>query len=57
MTDQARDEGVSMKRRGLKEYRVLEVGSAFARQGWRGCSGSLIIEEGRRLHELKCPEI
>ncbi len=58
MTGQARDEGVSIKRsshrRSLKEDRVLEVDSAFARQGWRGCSGSLIIEVERRVHELKC---
>ncbi len=58
MTGQARDEEVSIKRSStsisLKEDRVLEVDSAFARQGWRGCRGSLIIEEERRAHELKC---
>ncbi len=36
---------------------MLKVFSAFARQGWRGCSGSLIIELERRVHELKCWEI
>ncbi len=45
MTGQARDEEVSIERdstSSLKEDRVLEVDSAFARQGWRGYSGSLI---------------
>ncbi len=36
---------------------MLEVDSAFERQGWRGCSGSLIIEVERRVQELKCLEI
>ncbi len=36
---------------------MLKLDRAFARQGWRGCSGSLIIELERRLHELKCWEI
>ncbi len=33
---------------------MLEVDSAFARQGWRGCSGSSIIELGGSnfTHEL-----
>ncbi len=46
-----------LHRRSLKEDRVLEFDNAFARQGWRGRSGSLIIGEERRLHELKCWEI
>ncbi len=33
---------------------MWEVDSAFARQGWRGCRGSLIIAVERRVHELKC---
>ncbi len=41
----------------LKEDRVLEVDSAFERQGWRGRSGSLIIEVERRVQELMCWEI
>ncbi len=41
----------------LKEGRVLEVDNAFAGQGWRGCRGSLIIEEKMRMHKLKCWEI
>ncbi len=41
----------------LKEDRVLEVDSAFERQGWRGRSGSLITEVERRVQELKCWEI
>ncbi len=41
-----------VQRRSLKEDRVLEIESAFARQGWRGGSGSLIIEVERRVHEL-----
>ncbi len=61
MTSQARDEGVSIKRmstsKDLKEDRVLIVENALARQGWRECSGSLIIETRKRLHELKCWEI
>ncbi len=36
---------------------MLEVDSAFARQGWRGCSESLITEVERRVHELKFWEI
>ncbi len=46
-----------LHQRSLKADRVLEVGGAFARQGWRGCSGSLIIEVERRVHEFKCWEI
>ncbi len=59
MTGQARDEGVSIKRSStLKECkRRSSVGSAFARQEWRECSGSLIIEVERRVHELTCWEI
>ncbi len=38
-TGQARDEGVSIKKsstsKEFKEDRVLEVDSAFKRQGWR----------------------
>ncbi len=33
---------------------MLEVDSAFERQGWRGGSGSLIIEVERCVQELKC---
>ncbi len=36
---------------------MLEVDGAFARQGGRGCSGSLFIEVGRSVHELKCWEV
>ncbi len=39
-TGQARNEGVSIKRKStpkvFKEDRVLEVDSAFEKQGWRG---------------------
>ncbi len=36
---------------------MLEVDSAFARQGWRRCSGSMIIELERRVQDLKCWKI
>ncbi len=36
---------------------MLEVDSAFERHGWRGGSGSLIIEVERRVQELMCWEI
>ncbi len=36
---------------------MLEADSAFARQEWRGSSGSLIIEVERRVLELKLWEI
>ncbi len=36
---------------------MLEVDSAFERQGWRGLSGSLIVEVERRVQELKCWDI
>ncbi len=58
MTGQARDEGRDvLHRRSLKENRVLESDSAFARQWWRECNGSLKIELERRVHDLKCLEI
>ncbi len=60
-TGQARDEGVSIKRssasKKLKKDLLLEVDSAFERQSWTGCSGSLIIEVERHVHKLKCWEI
>ncbi len=36
---------------------MLEVDIAFARQGGRGRSGSLKMEEEKRLHEFKCWEM
>ncbi len=59
ITGRTKDEGVSIKRevlhrRSLKEDRVFEVDSTFARKEWRECRWSLIIEVTRRVHELKC---
>ncbi len=59
-TGQAWDEKVSIKRSSSsKEFkrRTLELDSAFERQGWRGWSGSLIIEVERRVQELNFWEI
>ncbi len=48
-----------LHRGSLKEDKVLEICKAFARQGCRGCNGSKygIVEEEKRLHELKCWEV
>ncbi len=46
-----------LHRRSVKEDRELELDNAFARQGQIGCNRSLIIDEERLLHELKCWEI
>ncbi len=44
-------------RRSLKDDRLLAVDSAFARQGWRGCSRPMIIVVERSVHELECWDI
>ncbi len=46
-----------LRRRSFQEDKVLKVDSAFERQAWRGSSGSLIIEEQRRVQELSCWEV
>ncbi len=46
-----------LRRRNLKEVRVLKVDSAFERQAWRGSIGSSIIEDQRRVQEYSCWEI
>ncbi len=58
MTGQARDEGESIKRsstsKELKRRSCVGSCSVYARPGWRWCSGSLVIEVDRFVHELMC---